>query len=219
MLPDRFADQRVDWALDAIGDSADNWQITKQADALTLLYLLSDDGVVDLLARLGYRFDRDGVRRTAHRYLARTTHRSSLSRVVYAGALARADPALSWRLFQQALGTDLHGLKGESTAEGIHLGAKGGTLDTLQRRYLGISTCRAGLRVDPALPAQLGRVRLDLRFRGQALQVEADRSALRIRSAPGNDTDVAVFHQAGETPLKPGAELCIGAVVDDGPSE
>src|SRR5690606_21834048 len=98
------------------------------------------------------------LRRTAQYYLTRTTHRSSLSRIVYAGALARLDPDESWRLYHQALSTDLNALKGESIAEGIHLGAMGGTLDILQRRYLGISPELDGLHLDPSLPEELGTV-------------------------------------------------------------
>src|SRR5690606_7050713 len=35
-LPPSFADKRIDWALEAIGESADNFQVIKQADALTV---------------------------------------------------------------------------------------------------------------------------------------------------------------------------------------
>lgn len=209
LIPPSLADQRVDWTLRAVGRSANEYQITKQADALTLFYLLSDGVVVSMLRRLGYPFDRDRLLRTADYYLARTTHRSSLSRIVYAGALAQLDPARSWQLFQEALGTDLRALKGQSIAEGVHLGAMGGTLDTLQRRYLGISPSRAGLDVNPALPRELGRVRLGLRFRGQGIEVEADGGMLHVRSAASNVQDVLVCHCGDRVPLRPGRQLSV----------
>ncbi|TFY97536.1 glycoside hydrolase family 65 protein [Ramlibacter rhizophilus] len=204
LLPPELRDQRLDWALHAIGRSTDAYQVTKQADALTLFYLLSEDLVAGLLARLGYAFDRGALLRTARYYMPRTTHRSSLSRVVYAGALAQVAPEESWDLFQHALRTDLETLKGESVAEGIHLAAMGGTLDTLQRRYLGVSCDWDGLCLHPALPPQLGPVRLTLSFRGQRLQVESEGGAVRVRSDAGNRAGVPLRHAQGRLMLGPG---------------
>lgn len=136
-IPERLKDARVDWALHAIGDSTNAYQINKQADVLTLFYLLPRDEVRALLRRLGYDFDNAMFKRTTEYYMARSTHRSSLSRVIYAGALVDCDPDLSSRLAQEALDTDLRALKGESIAEGVHLGAMGGTLDLLMRHRAG----------------------------------------------------------------------------------
>lgn len=211
MLPPSLDGVRTDWALQAIGKSTNDFQATKQADLLTLFYLLPQAEIFELFGRLGYRIDRDAVRRTGHYYLARSTHTSSLSRIVYAGALAQADPASSWRLYREALGTDLDVPKGESVSEGIHLGAMGGTLDILQRRYLGVSACVDGLRIDPAWPSGLCRVRMSLRFRGGDLDIEADDGALRIRAREGNPAAVPIVHGDTTTTLTPGAVYVIGA--------
>jgi len=126
--------------------------------------------------------------------------------VVYAGALAQVDPDLSWRLYLQALTTDLNPMKGQSVAEGIHLGAMGGTLDILQRRYLGISAGIDGLHIDPALPADLGRVCLGLRYRGGELEVALTGSALRIRSKAGNPAGTTLVLAGERQLLEPGKE-------------
>lgn len=208
-LPPELVDQRTDWALRAIGESPDDYQVTKQADALTVFYVLPEDEVIALLGQLGYRFDRDALLRTARYYLQRTMHRSSLSRVVYAGALAHVDPQLSWKLYTDALETDLNPLKGESTEEGIHLGAMGGTLDVLQRRYLGISACIDGLHLDPALPEELGTICLGFLYQGQRLEVTSSESELAVRAESSNFADVAVIHRGERRLLRPGGEMVI----------
>jgi len=207
LLPQAIADKRTDWALGAIGRSADEFQITKQADALTLFYLLPEDEVIGMLHRLGYPFDRGCIRRTARYYLARTTHRSSLSRVVYAGALAQVDQGASWDFYRQVLRTDLDPLKGESISEGIHIGAMGGAIDILQRRYLGIHLCAEGLLIDPALPAQLGKVRMAFRYRGAVLEAEGGDGCLSLRVAREDGVEVPFVYRGRQGVVGPGAEV------------
>lgn len=209
MLPPSLADARIDWSLRAIGKNPDAYQITKQADALTAFYMLPVDEMINLLERLDYRLDRSGLRRTAQYYLRRTAHRSSLSRVVYAGALAQIDLPLSWNFFSHALETDLSALKGESIAEGIHLGAMGGTLDILQRRYLGLSARVDGLHVNPSLPEPLGKVHLGFRYRCQMLEAESAGDILFLRSKKSNRDEVTVIVDGKKRTLVPGAEMRI----------
>ena len=214
VIPPRFADARIDWALDAIGQSVDSYQVTKQADVLTLFYLLPAREVTDLLNRLGYSFGPEQFRQTAAYYLDRTAHRSSLSRVVYAGALAEADPALSWEFYRAALDTDLGSLKGESIKEGIHLGAMGGTLDVLQRRYLGLGIGPDGLHLAPALPPELGDVCLRFTVRGVALRAETKDGLLRIHSDPANSAVIALEHSGHRYELQPGRSVPIDATAE-----
>lgn len=208
-LPPEFRDARVDWALEAIGESADLYRVTKQADTLTLFHLLEPEAVVGILHRLGYPFDAAQLRRTVDYYLDQTTHRSSLSRVVYAGAIAELDPELSWQLYHEALGTDLHALKGESIEEGIHLGAMAGTLDVLQRRYLGLEASPQGLSLRPSLPAALGEVCMNLEFRGAELRIETCGHSLRISSESENRHEITILHADGSERLRPGAMVSI----------
>jgi trehalose/maltose hydrolase-like predicted phosphorylase len=209
MLPADMRDKRVDWALHAMGRSADEFQITKQADALTLLYLFPKEEVAELFARLGYQCSDECILRTAHYYLARTVHRSSLSRVVYAGALAQVAPDMSWELYKHVLETDLDPLKGESVAEGIHLGAMGGSIDILQRRYLGIQVCANGLSFDPSCPQQLCRLRLTICYRGQYLDVENLPEGLRVFSHADNRSAIELQCHGRHSTLKAGAEMWV----------
>lgn len=211
MIPERFAGARVDWALEAIGETADAYQVTKQADALTLFHLLPQEEVFRLLAGLGYSFGPAELRRTTDYYLARSTHRSSLSRVVYAGATAAIDLPLSWKLFTEALGTDLHALAGESIEEGVHLGAMGGTIDVLQRHYLGIRPTADGLSIRPRLPPELGDVRLRVLVKGAELVVRRTSEGLSVTSAPGNRAALRVDGPEGMATLHPGHAIDVPA--------
>jgi CBS domain-containing protein len=97
---DRYGDiARLDRILEAAGDSTDRYRLSKQADVLMLFYTLSLDELRRLFDRLGYTLSDELVARTVDDYLARTSHGSTLSRVVHAWVLARRDRAGSWDSF------------------------------------------------------------------------------------------------------------------------
>jgi alpha,alpha-trehalase len=103
------------------------FQALLQADVLMLFYLLPTEELVHLLDRLGYGLDPSvDVPRTIDYYLRRTSHGSTLSRVVHAWVLARFDRPRSWDLFTQSLESDIADVQRGSTAEGVHLGAMPG---------------------------------------------------------------------------------------------
>jgi len=76
--------------------------------------------------------------RTVTYYDARTSYGSTLSYLVYAGVLrGRSTLAASWQRYMVALESDVGDVQGGTTAEGIHMGVMSGTLDLVQRSYLG----------------------------------------------------------------------------------
>jgi trehalose/maltose hydrolase-like predicted phosphorylase len=92
---ERHSNGRVDWMLEARGDTADAYQVSKQADVMMLLYLLRPDQLLVLIRTMGYEIGIEELQRTASFYLDRITHESSLSQVVCAGALASRGGAAS----------------------------------------------------------------------------------------------------------------------------
>ncbi|HEY6432649.1 MAG TPA: glycoside hydrolase family 65 protein [Acetobacteraceae bacterium] len=205
---------RLDWMLEARGDTVNAYQVTKQADVLMLLYLLEPEELIAQVREMGYPMDKTQLRRTAFYYLDRISHESSLSRVVCAGALARLDPRASWTFFQRSLCIDLDVSNSTSAEEGLHLGAMSGTLDVLQRHYLGLHLRREGVTLSPAPPPGLGPVRLGLRQRGALLRLEWDGTVLRMRSDAANAATVPVQCDGRVKSLAPGATLALrpGAV-------
>ena len=66
-----------------------------------LFYLLSAEELGELFDRLGYRFGPDQIPKTIDYYLARTSHGSTLSGVVHAWVLARANRERALEFFQR----------------------------------------------------------------------------------------------------------------------
>jgi len=164
---ERYGDiARLDRILEAEGDSTNRYKVSKQADVLMLFYLLSADELYELLDRLGYPWDRALIPRTIDYYLRRTSHGSTLSRLVHSWVLARSDRRRAWQYFLEALDADVRDVQGGTTAEGVHLGAMAGTVDLLQRGFTGLETRADALWIDPCLPDELTELGFRLRYRG-----------------------------------------------------
>jgi alpha,alpha-trehalase len=171
---------RLDFILEAEGDSTIHYKLSKQPDVLMLFYLFSADELGSLLERLGYPFDNETIPRNINYYYPRSAHDSSLSRVADSWVLARADRPGSWDVFMEALVTDVADIQGGTTPEGIHLGAMAGTVDVLQRCYTGIELRGDVLWLNPRLPKPLRRLQLFVRYRGQSLALDLTADAARV---------------------------------------
>jgi beta-phosphoglucomutase family hydrolase len=174
----------IDAILRAQGMSPNQYQLSKQADVLMLLYLLSAEELRDLFARLGYDLDGPTIEATVRYYLARVAHGSSLSRIAHCWVQARADREQSWALFLQALRADLDDTRGGSTREGVHLGAMAGTVDLALRCYTGLETRDDTLYFHPLLPTQLHALHAELCYRGHWIVVDLDHVRLRLLLRP-----------------------------------
>jgi alpha,alpha-trehalase len=183
---ERYGDiQRLDRILEAEGDSTNRYKVSKQADVLMILYLLSATEIREIFHRLGYPFDPDeDMRANVEYYLARTSHGSTLSWVVHSWVLARLDRRRSWELFLQALRSDIADIQGGTTHEGIHLGAMAGTVDLIQRCYGGVEARGDVLWFDPALPEELPDLRFLLHYRGHRVDVVIARDRLQVLVLP-----------------------------------
>lgn len=195
---------RLDLILEAEGDTTNRYKLSKQADVLMLFYLLSADELRTLLERLGYAFEPDMIPRTIDYYLARTTHGSTLSRIVHAWVLARSDRARSWTVFRAALDADLDDTQGGTTGEGVHLGAMAGTVDLVMRGYAGLEVRDDVLWFDPQLPDELPAVRFEVRYRDQRLGVELDRRHLRVHLHPCEARPIRVGFAGTVRTMAPG---------------
>jgi len=199
---------RLDWMLEAKGDSTDCYQVTKQADTLMLLHLFPPQEIRELVAHLGYPVPEENGRQAVEYHLSRISHESSLSHTVCAGAMAHVDMAQSWAFFRQCLATDLASSANSGTMEGVHLAAMAGALDVLQRHYLGLRPALDGLHVFPAIPLELGAVTLRLRYQGQWLVVVWSGNELQVRLTPEATAPVTLVHHEGRTQLTPGEAWC-----------
>ena len=196
--------ERLDRILEAEGDSTNRYKVSKQADVLMLLYLLRTEDLKALFRQLGYDLGDDAIRRTVDYYTARTSHGSTLSRVVHAAVTARSDPRTSWRYFQEALQSDVADIQGGTTPEGVHLGAMGGLDDLVLSRYAGIDTMGETLSLDPCLPDELPGLRLGFQYRGRRLALDLTRARVRVSLDEESGAPLDVVVQGVRRTLRPG---------------
>ncbi len=81
--------QRLDRILEAEGDTPNRYEVSKQADVHMLFYLLSADELRTLFHRLDYPFEYETIAQDVDYYLKRTSHGSTLSRVIHSWVVAR----------------------------------------------------------------------------------------------------------------------------------
>ncbi len=196
--------QRMDRILEAEGDDVNRYKVAKQADVLMLFYLLTADELAEIFDRLGYDWDPGSIPATIDYYLARTSHGSTLSRLVHSWLLARRDRERSWRFFEQALESDVADVQGGTTREGIHLGVMAGTLDLVQRGYTGVVVRHDVLWFEPALPRQVRRLAFPLHFRGHRLHVVIEHDELLVSAPASRLSPVEVGHRGRIEWLRPG---------------
>jgi alpha,alpha-trehalase len=171
---------RLDFILDAEGDTTNRYKLAKQPDVLMLFYLFSSEELKALFERLGYPWEYETIPRNVDYYLKRSAHDSTLSRVADAWVLARADRPRSWDVFMEALVTDVADIQGGTTPEGIHLGAMAGTVDVLQRCYTGLELRGEVLWLNPRLPKPMRRLHLFVHYRGHSLALDITQDRLRV---------------------------------------
>jgi trehalose/maltose hydrolase-like predicted phosphorylase len=212
--------QRLDRLLEAEGDTTNRYKISKQPDAVMLLYLLSGEELRDLLGGLGYQVTREQLTRTVDYHLARAANGSSLSGVVNAWVLARIDPARGWRRLLRALESDVGDAQGGTTAEGIHLGAMAGTVDVVLRGITGMRADSDALRFDPMLPPQVKKLRFSVHFRGHRLAVSLTGHCLTVISRRGDPSPIRISVREQVREVAPGtrAEFTLGAALPPHPA-
>jgi len=196
--------QRLDRILEAEGDTPNRYKASKQADVLMLFYLFSAEELRELFSRLGYRFEPETIPKNVRYYLERTSHGSTLSRVVHSWVLARSDRPRSWRLFAEALESDVADIQGGTTAEGIHLGAMAGTVDLMQRGYTGVQARGDVLWFNPCLPEEVASLSLRLRYRQHWLEVQITSDRLRVSTHKDSPEPIKLGFKERVYQLKPG---------------
>jgi trehalose/maltose hydrolase-like predicted phosphorylase len=212
--------QRLDRILRAEGEDPNRYKIAKQADTVMLFFLFSEEELAGLFARLGYDFGADTARKNISYYDRRTSHGSTLSFVTYAAVLAEMDPQSSWERFLVALESDIGDIQGGTTKEGIHMGVMAGTLDLIQRGYLGAEARGDVLTFTPRLVDRLEGLAFQMQFRGTPIRVSLDGGRLTVATGAegaGRPIRVAVGGEPRE--LGPG-ERCVFSLADaTGPAQ
>ena len=190
---ERYGDiHRLDRILEAEGDSTNRYKASKQADVLMLFYLFSFEELVDLFGSLGIAFDAEMLQENVAYYLARTSHGSTLSRIVHSWVLARTDRRRSIELLSEALQSDLKDIQGGTTREGIHLGAMASTVDLIQRAYSGFETREGALHFKPSVPPEIERMSFRVYYHQRWLTITIEDDSLIIESERTDQAPITI---------------------------
>lgn len=187
--------QRLDRVLESEDDSPNHYKASKQADVLMLFYLFSFEDLKEIFQRLDYTFTFDMIGKNIEYYRRRTSHGSTLSRLVYSWILLRYDKKESWKNFETLLISDFKDIQGGTTPEGIHLGAMAGSLDLIQRCYAGLEVGDNALWLRPSLPKNLKKIKMRVRYRGHWIGLTINHDKLRIAFEEGwsKKVNIGVF--------------------------
>jgi len=168
--------------LKAEGKSADEYKVAKQADTLMIFYNLEKDEVDALLSEMGYRLPEDYLQKNLEYYLARTSHGSTLSRVVHARlAQMTGNMELSWKLYSDALASDYNDIQGGTTGEGIHVGVMAGTVMIALNTFAGINLRKEHLEVRPQLPESWEELSCRLQFKDAKYKIKVGEQEAIVR--------------------------------------
>ncbi len=174
---------RMDRILKAEGKTADEYKVAKQADTLMVFYNLNKEEVDKLIFDMGYELPMDYLQRNLHYYLARTSHGSTLSRLVHARLAAMTgNDGLSWNLYQDALKSDFVDIQGGTTGEGIHAGVMAGTILITLNTFAGVNYRENELHLDPNLPGHWRALDFKLNFKGTHYSFRISKSHIEVLS-------------------------------------
>jgi beta-phosphoglucomutase family hydrolase len=172
---------RMDRILKAEGLTPDEYKVSKQADMLMTFYNLEKSEVDSLLTGMGYKLPADYLQRNLEYYFGRTSHGSTLSRIVHARLASIAgNRGMSWNLYSDALASDYVDIQGGTTAEGIHAGVMAGTILIALSTFAGISFNQDYLSLQPSLPDAWETLSFGISFKGTRFQINFTKTKLSV---------------------------------------
>jgi trehalose/maltose hydrolase-like predicted phosphorylase len=200
---------RLDRILKAEESSPDRYKVAKQPDVTMLFYLLRPEEIERIFRQLGYAFDEEIIANNIRYYMARCSHGSTLSSVVFSAILDRIDRRQSWDLFRHALRADFEDVQSGTTKEGIHLGAMAGTINIVLNRYAGVDTKGKTLAISPNLPKPIRSIRVNIQYRGKWLDLTVTQDRMTIRLEESAEEFLVIEANGIPHRMEPGAELRI----------
>lgn len=191
---------RMDRILKAEGLSPDEFKVSKQADFLMIYYLLDKNEVDDLLKNMNVSLPGDYLQRNLEYYFKRTSHGSTLSRVVHSKlALMAGNKELSNQLYFEALASDFNDIQGGTTAEGIHAGVMAGTVLLALQNYAGLDLNNEDVAIEPELPPNWDSIETGFCFKGIHYSIKVENKQVEISA--DTDTNVVIFDKKYEVPI------------------
>lgn len=173
--------KRMDRILKAEGKSPDEYKVSKQADVLMTFYLIPFFEVQEIFADLGYKMNRDVLKKNYDYYIKRTSHGSTLSVVVHcylANFLGKKEEG--WQWFQRVLESDIYDAQGGTTPEGIHAGVMGGSIEMVTRGFCGVRPLEDRIRINSRPPRQLSSISYNFYYQGYRVFINLKNKKIEI---------------------------------------
>ncbi|HKK63561.1 MAG TPA: beta-phosphoglucomutase family hydrolase [Bacteroidales bacterium] len=158
---------RLDRILKAEDKSPDAYKLSKQADLLMTFYNLGEEETTKIIEGMGYELPEDYFRKNFDYYIKRTSHGSTLSRLVHARLafkLGLNEEAMT--LYTESLESDLNDIQGGTTGEGIHCGVMAGTIYDTLVAFAGLDLSHAEPVIKSNLPSHWVALEFKFGFRG-----------------------------------------------------
>lgn len=195
---------RLDRILKAEGKSPDEYQLAKQADTLMTFYNLDSSMIKDILYESGYYVGDDFLQKNFDYYIQRTSHGSTLSRVVHASlANEIGRHELAWELYSEALASDYDDIQGGTTGEGIHAGVMGGTVFMVLSTFAGLNFNSDHLHINPNLPPSWKSIAFNFTFRENYYTFAVNNSEIEVKVENNKNTPVVLNVHGKEMLLEP----------------
>ena len=199
---------RMDRLLKAEGLSPDDYKVSKQADLLMAFYNLGPQQALDIIRSLGIEIAPDCLAKNLDHYLPRTSHGSTLSRVVHAVVAHLAGrTGLAWSMYREALISDFNDIQGGTTGEGIHSGVMAGTVWAALSAYAGLDLRGAIVSLSPCLPESWEALRFGFLFKGRYYRVQVTGTDIKVRLEAGEKNGVEIALDGRVYQLAKGAWL------------
>ena len=204
---------RMDRILKAENDSPDRYKVAKQADVLMTFYTLSPKEVSTLLEKLGYTLPEPlgFVRKNYAYYEPRTSHGSTLSKVVHSiiSSYLQDGHETAWRWFIEALKSDIQDTQGGTTQEGIHCGVMAGTIDTVTRYFAGVAFYKDMLNIKPNFPAHWKSIETTLCFQHSWYRIALTPTSVTVTLTESDADEKPALINGNSVILKKGEEMTV----------
>ncbi|MDY6824484.1 MAG: beta-phosphoglucomutase family hydrolase [Thermodesulfobacteriota bacterium] len=194
---------RLDRILKNEGKSPDAYKIAKQADVLMLFFNLGEDRVREMLQSMGYAPVDKLLEKNFDYYITRTSHGSTLSRVVHAAlaeSLGRKD--IGRQFYRESLASDYIDIQGGTTEEGIHTGVMASTVLMAMTAYGGLNINRDILSISPNLPDTWEKIAFGIWFQKKHYEIEITKKEVML-SIEGSEDKAIPVEVKGETHYLP----------------
>ncbi|MFW6134728.1 MAG: glycoside hydrolase family 65 protein [Elusimicrobiota bacterium] len=173
--------QRMDRILKAEGKSPNDYKVAKQADTLMLPYLFPFSELKGIFKQLGYDFTKTMLRKNYNYYVQRTSHGSTLSKVVhcYLSDII-GETKQSWKWYCEVLNSDINDIQGGTTPEGIHTGVMGGSVYIAIKRYAGVNLIDGIINIEPDIPVKWKNINFKIKYKDVWHILEIDRRKITL---------------------------------------